>query len=478
MTVPPLIAAGSALAFVLGLILVLARLARGGGFAPLRRPDDPLEVIQRVGLAPRQGIAAVRAGARTLLVSYGDGGVRLIDSLDEPRPEPPLGAAAGAARVGGLEARLSWTASGVAGAVPSVAEASAQAKTPVDARTQEGASTTTPKTSGVVSPSPPAPPGGARGGRVWSRVASALRTGLAVLALGVTAGSTPRPVAAGTTPTALAASSAALQVAPQQGTQGARAAAPGEGAAPRDDEASARQELLRRELLGPEGGLPEIDLRLGREGADGLRLSGPVGTVLFIGFLTLLPTLLLLMTSFTRILVVLHLLRQALGTQSTPPAHLLAALALLLSAFVMAPTLEEANRTALVPWMDGQIDEAEMLQRASVPFRRFMLEATGESELAAFVEMSGTDAAVSVDDIPLVVLAPAFVTSELKAAFQMGFALFLPFVVIDVVVASVLMSMGMFMLPPVMVSLPFKLLLFVLVDGWSLVMGSLVRSFF
>jgi flagellar biosynthetic protein FliP len=176
--------------------------------------------------------------------------------------------------------------------------------------------------------------------------------------------------------------------------------------------------------------------------------------------------------------VVLHFLKQAIGTQTAPPAHLLAALALLLTGFVMAPTLSEANRVAIDPWVRGDIDEATMLRTAAGPFRDFMLRSVREQDLAAFVEMSSMEAApASPADVPLVVLASAFVISELRAAFQMGFALFLPFVVIDLVVASVLMSMGMFMLPPVMVSLPFKLLLFVMVDGWALVVGSLVRSF-
>lgn len=229
----------------------------------------------------------------------------------------------------------------------------------------------------------------------------------------------------------------------------------------------------------PPGSPPTFDLQIGGQGpGEGLRVRGPVGTVLFIGALTLLPTLLLLMTSFTRILVVLHLLKQALGTQTAPPAHLLAAMALLLTFFVMGPTLEEANRTALVPWLNGEIDEAVMMQRASVPFREFMLTQVREEDLAAFAEMRPGPLPESVDELPLTVVTSAFVTSELRSAFQMGFALFLPFVVIDLVVASVLMSMGMFMLPPVMISLPFKLLLFVMVDGWSILVGSLVRSFF
>ena len=221
--------------------------------------------------------------------------------------------------------------------------------------------------------------------------------------------------------------------------------------------------------------LPQMQLQVGQE--EGLRLSGTVGTVLVIGLLTLLPTLLLLMTSFTRILVILHFLRQALGTQTAPPAQMIAALALLLTGFVMAPTLGRVNEVALEPWMDGQIDEATMMSSAAGPFRDFMATHVRESDLATFLEMSGGPAPESLDDVPLVTLVSAFAISELRTAFEIGFVLFLPFLIIDLVVAAVLMSLGMFMLPPVMVSLPFKLLLFVLVDGWALVVHNVVASF-
>ena len=221
-----------------------------------------------------------------------------------------------------------------------------------------------------------------------------------------------------------------------------------------------------------------MEFRLGGDGDDGgLQVTGPVGAVLLIGFLTLIPTLLLLMTSFTRILIVLHLLKQALGAQAAPPAHVITALALLLTGFVMAPTLQQVNEEALTPWMDGEMDEIEMLSTASVPFREFMLTATRDEDLVFFMDLRGEEIPENLDEISLVALTSAFVTSELRTAFQMGFAIFLPFLVIDLVVASVLMSMGMFMLPPLMVSLPFKLLLFVLVDGWGLVVGNLVQSF-
>jgi flagellar biosynthetic protein FliP len=222
---------------------------------------------------------------------------------------------------------------------------------------------------------------------------------------------------------------------------------------------------------------PQLDLRIGGDKEDGLRLSGTVGIVVMMGLLTLLPTLLLMMTSFTRILIVLQFLKQALGTQNAPPAHLVAALALLLTGFVMSPTLTEVNRTALTPWLDGEIQQAQMMSAAVVPFRAFMLRQTRDRDIEAFVEMSKTEPPKTAEEIPTVVLMSAFVTSELRTAFQLGFALFLPFIIIDVVVSAVLMSMGMFMLPPAMISLPFKLLLFVLVDGWSLVIQGLVAGF-
>ena len=222
---------------------------------------------------------------------------------------------------------------------------------------------------------------------------------------------------------------------------------------------------------------PQMDLRLGNGKEGGLRLSGTVGVVVMMGLLTLLPTLLLLMTGFTRILIVLHFLRQALGTQNAPPSHLVAALALLITGFVMAPTLSKVNDTALQPWMDGKIEQAEMMKTAVGPFRDFMLAHTRDHDLQVFIDMSAGPAPKSEAEIPLVTLVSAFATSELRTAFQIGFALFLPFIIIDIVVSSVLMSMGMFMLPPAMISLPFKLLLFVLVDGWTLVVQSLVTSF-
>ncbi len=224
---------------------------------------------------------------------------------------------------------------------------------------------------------------------------------------------------------------------------------------------------------------PRLDLRVGNESAPEVPpgFSGTVGIVVMMGLLTLLPTLVLMMTGFTRIFIVLGFLRQALGTQSAPPTQLVAGLALLLTGFVMAPTLDEVNRTAIQPWMDGRMEQTTMLAEGVKPFRAFMLRQTREHDLSTFMDLSRQPRVARPEDVPLIVLMSAFVTSELRTSFQIGFALFLPFIVIDVVVASVLMSMGMMMLPPVMISLPFKLLLFVLVDGWTLVINGLIQSF-
>jgi flagellar biosynthetic protein FliP len=223
--------------------------------------------------------------------------------------------------------------------------------------------------------------------------------------------------------------------------------------------------------------IPQMDIKLGDGKDGGLRLSGTVGIVVMMGLLTLIPTLLLMMTGFTRILIVLHFLKQAMGTQAAPPAQLLAAMALLLTGFVMAPTFSEVNTNALQPWMDGKITQVEMLQTGVKPMRTFMLKQTREADLKTFIGLSKLPRPNTVDDVPLHVLMSAFVASELRTSFQIGFMIYLPFIVIDAVVASVLMSMGMFMLPPAMISMPFKLLLFVLVDGWGLTIHALVSSF-
>jgi len=204
--------------------------------------------------------------------------------------------------------------------------------------------------------------------------------------------------------------------------------------------------------------------------------------------LSLAPSVLVMVTSFTRIIVVLSLLRTALGVQQSPPNSVLISLALFLTAFVMAPVFQSAYETGIEPLMQDQISVTDAFERASKPFEAFMSSQVREKDLKLFIDMSDQSAArsgaapaegepLSVEDVPLFVLVPAFVISELKRAFEIGFLLFVPFIIIDMVVASVLMSMGMMMLPPIVVSLPFKLIFFVLVDGWHLVTGSLVQSF-
>jgi flagellar biosynthesis protein FliP len=194
--------------------------------------------------------------------------------------------------------------------------------------------------------------------------------------------------------------------------------------------------------------------------------------------LTLLPAILLMMTAFTRIVIVLGILRQALGAGQTPPNQVLIGLSLFLTLFVMAPVVDRVNAEAVKPYLAGTIDSVTALQNSVGPLKTFMLHQTRESDIATFVRIAGGKGYAAPEDVPLSVLVPAFVTSELKTAFLIGFLIFIPFVIIDLVVASVLMSMGMMMLSPVLISLPFKLMLFVLVDGWSLVMGTLAASFY
>ncbi len=212
-------------------------------------------------------------------------------------------------------------------------------------------------------------------------------------------------------------------------------------------------------------------------GTQGSGLSLSLQLLLLMGLLTILPGLLLMMTSFTRILVVLSILRQALGLQQSPPNQVLIGLALFLSLFVMAPTLERTNQTAIAPYAAGTINAEQAIANGGKEFHAFMLRQTRKNDLAMFADMAKVPKFARTEDVPFSILLPAFVTSELKTAFQIGFMLFLPFLVIDLVVSSVLMSLGMMMMSPTIVSLPFKLLLFVLVDGWALLMGSLAASF-
>jgi flagellar biosynthetic protein FliP len=209
----------------------------------------------------------------------------------------------------------------------------------------------------------------------------------------------------------------------------------------------------------------------------GTAYSLPVQTLLLMTALTFIPAALLMMTSFTRIIIVLSLLRQALGTQTAPPNQVMVGLALFLTLFVMGPTFDRIYSEAYVPLQENRIQMGEAMDKAATPLKGFMLKQTRQSDLALFVKISRTPALQGPDDVPLRVLIPAFITSELKTAFQIGFAIFIPFLIIDMVVASVLMSMGMMMMSPAVISLPMKLMLFVLVDGWQLLLGSLSQSF-
>ena len=202
-----------------------------------------------------------------------------------------------------------------------------------------------------------------------------------------------------------------------------------------------------------------------------------INVFLLISFLSLLPAVLIMFTSFTRIVVVLSLLRQALGGQQMPPNVVVIGLSLFLTFFIMSPTLDVIAKDSINPYIDKQISMKEALKNAEPPIKSFMLKQTREKDIALFLNISKERAPKQPQDLPLKVVAPAFAISELKTAFEMGVLIFLPFLIIDMIISSVLLSMGMMMLPPVMISLPFKLLLFVLVDGWNLVVGSIVRSF-
>jgi flagellar biosynthetic protein FliP len=223
-------------------------------------------------------------------------------------------------------------------------------------------------------------------------------------------------------------------------------------------------------------GLPAVTVTSNPGGGQTYSLTLQI--LILMTVLTLLPAILLMMTAFTRIVIVLAILRQALGAGQTPPNQVLVGLALFLTLFVMGPVVEKINTEAAQPYLAGTLEATVALEKAVTPLKSFMLEQTLESDIATFVRIAGGKGFEKPADVPLNILVPAFMTSELKTAFQIGFLLFIPFVIIDLVVASVLMSMGMMMLSPVLISLPFKIMLFVLIDGWSLVMGTLAQSFF
>jgi len=223
---------------------------------------------------------------------------------------------------------------------------------------------------------------------------------------------------------------------------------------------------------------PSIELRLNGAGSEQNKTSAPVQIFLLLTLLTFIPAMLISVTCFTRMIVIFHFLRQALGTQEMPSNQILLGLTLFLTMFVMAPVGEKVYSDALGPAIEGKIDYREAFNRASVPMRQFMLRYTREKDLALFIRMARLPQPKTVDEVPFRVVVPAFMISELKTAFQIGFVLFLPFLVIDMVVSAVLLSMGMIQLPPVMISAPFKILLFIIVDGWNLIVGSMVRSYF
>lgn len=204
---------------------------------------------------------------------------------------------------------------------------------------------------------------------------------------------------------------------------------------------------------------------------------GVLQVLVLLTILTLAPAILIMMTAFTRIIVILSFLRMALGTNTMPPNQLLVGLAMFLTFLVMGPTFKEFNDSALQPYLAGKITQAEGIEAAQKPLRAFMTKATRPKDIELFMKLSGQNEKISIEQVPFMTLVPAFMISELKTAFQMGFIIYLPFLVLDMVVASVLMAMGMMMLPPVIISLPFKLMLFVLVDGWQLIVGSIVKSF-
>ena len=221
------------------------------------------------------------------------------------------------------------------------------------------------------------------------------------------------------------------------------------------------------------------NITINLDGANGKQtMSVPVQILLFLTLLTFIPAILISLTCFTRIVVVFHFLRQALGTGETPSNQVMIGLTLFLTLFIMSPVVDQINQQALQPMTAGTITQAEALSKGVKPLRDFMMKYTREKDLALFLSIAQKSRPRNPDDIPTMLMIPAFMISELKTAFQIGFVLFLPFLIIDMVTATVLLSMGMMQLPPIMVSMPFKILLFIMVDGWNLVVGSLVKSFY
>jgi flagellar biosynthetic protein FliP len=227
-------------------------------------------------------------------------------------------------------------------------------------------------------------------------------------------------------------------------------------------------------VMAADTGIPALQLVTNEDGSQSYSVTLQIMALMTA--LTFLPAMLMMMTSFTRIIIVFSILRQALGLQQTPSNQIILGLTLFLTIFIMSPVIEKVNQTAIQPYINEELKPLEAVEKASLPFREFMLGQTREDDIALFLRISG-QTADSPENLSFWVLMPAFVTSELKTAFQIGFMLFLPFLVIDMVVASVLMAMGMMMLSPIIISLPFKIMFFVLIDGWALIMGTLAASF-
>jgi flagellar biosynthetic protein FliP len=284
--------------------------------------------------------------------------------------------------------------------------------------------------------------------------------GIAFAILALLAAFTLRPEAAQAQPAAAPAPTAQATAA----TAPAATPAPAPAAAPATPSAAGGQSGALTRALGAMSG-------------DGRPLSLSLQILLLMSLLTVLPSLLLMMTSFTRILIVLSILRQAIGLQQTPPNQVLVGLSLFLSLFVMKPVIDQVGAQAYTPYGAGQISIEEAVSRSGTVLHAFMIRQTREADLQMFASMAGTPHFASPEAVPFAVLLPSFITSELKTAFQIGFLIFLPFLIIDLIVSSTLMSLGMMMLSPTIVSMPFKLLLFVMVDGWTLTMGSLAASF-
>lgn len=428
-----------ALTAILALVAVLGKAYRRYGMGgPRDRAAAPLDVLQRTALGPRQGVALLRVGSRVMLVSIGDGGVhRLMQVEDDDAIKMLAGAGISSSTV--IEHKSDNTYAPVA----------------------------TPKLGGAEIFK-----------RALSQAVGLRRTATLLIALSLAFAATAplaaqaAPAAARGTPVAapITASTPATTTTRSAASNVASNVATGQSTGVIKNPAATAATVVERLA-------PRMDLRLGGDNGDeGLRMNGTVGVVVMMGLLSLLPTLVLMTTGFTRILVVLYFLRQALGTQTSPPAPLIAGLALILTGFVMAPTMTRVNQEAITPWLDGRIEQVEMLEKGAVPLREFMLRQTRPTDVRRMVRLS-RQPVVAGQPVPFITLMAAFVISELRTAFAIGFALFLPFIVIDVVVASVLMSLGMFMLPPTMIALPFKLLLFVLVDGWGLITQSLVAGF-